>query len=87
MLESAGFDFRNRYPQKVMVKLARALRFDAKDEANLEPEHRFIQDFCTAEAVHTDSGYCVSRACRTAAWKRHYEIRGCGTRKVQQVGY
>ncbi|KAL1795580.1 hypothetical protein ACET3X_005804 [Alternaria dauci] len=33
MLESAGFDFRNRYPQKVMVKLARALRFDAKDEA------------------------------------------------------
>jgi CTD kinase subunit beta len=33
MLESAGFDFRNRYPQKVMVKLARALRFEAKDEA------------------------------------------------------
>jgi CTD kinase subunit beta len=33
MLESAGFDFRNRYPQKVMVKLARALRFDSKDEA------------------------------------------------------
>lgn len=28
MLESAGFDFRNRYPQKLMVKLARALRFD-----------------------------------------------------------
>lgn len=28
MLESAGFDFRNRYPQKLMVKLARALGFD-----------------------------------------------------------
>jgi len=28
MLESAGFDFRNRYPQKLMVKLARALRMD-----------------------------------------------------------
>jgi CTD kinase subunit beta len=28
MLESAGFDFRNRYPQKLMVKLARALKFD-----------------------------------------------------------
>jgi CTD kinase subunit beta len=28
MLESAGFDFRNRYPQKLMVKLARALNFD-----------------------------------------------------------
>ncbi len=27
MLESAGFDFRNRYPQKLMVKLARALEF------------------------------------------------------------
>ncbi|EOA87726.1 RNA polymerase II C-terminal domain kinase beta subunit [Exserohilum turcicum] len=33
MLESAGFDFRNRYPQKVMVKLARALKFDANNEA------------------------------------------------------
>jgi CTD kinase subunit beta len=33
MLESAGFDFRNRYPQKVMVKLARALKFDANAEA------------------------------------------------------
>ncbi|CAA9960634.1 Cyclin [Pyrenophora teres f. maculata] len=33
MLESAGFDFRNRYPQKLMVKLARALRFDASNEA------------------------------------------------------
>jgi CTD kinase subunit beta len=28
MLESAGFDFRNRYPQKLMVKLARALKMD-----------------------------------------------------------
>lgn len=28
MLESAGFDFRNRYPQKLMVKLARASRLD-----------------------------------------------------------
>ncbi|RMZ71921.1 cytochrome p450 61 [Pyrenophora seminiperda CCB06] len=33
MLESAGFDFRNRYPQKLMIKLARALRFDASNEA------------------------------------------------------
>ncbi|KAJ4353507.1 RNA polymerase II C-terminal domain kinase beta subunit [Didymosphaeria variabile] len=33
MLESAGFDFRNRYPQKVMVKLARALRFHPEREA------------------------------------------------------
>jgi CTD kinase subunit beta len=28
MLESAGFDFRNRYPQKLMVKLARSLKMD-----------------------------------------------------------
>ncbi|KAH5301061.1 hypothetical protein HBI11_141010 [Parastagonospora nodorum] len=28
MLESASFDFRNRYPQKLMVKLARALKMD-----------------------------------------------------------
>jgi CTD kinase subunit beta len=28
MLESAGFDFRNRYPQKLMVKLIRALKMD-----------------------------------------------------------
>jgi len=33
MLESAGFDFRNRYPQKLMVKLARALHLDASHEA------------------------------------------------------
>jgi CTD kinase subunit beta len=33
MLESAGFDFRNRYPQKLMVKLARALGFDINNEA------------------------------------------------------
>ncbi|KAH7371139.1 cyclin-like protein [Pyrenochaeta sp. MPI-SDFR-AT-0127] len=33
MLESAGFDFRNRYPQKLMVKLARALKFDTNNEA------------------------------------------------------
>lgn len=33
MLESAGFDFRNRYPQKLMVKLGRALRFDPNNEA------------------------------------------------------
>lgn len=32
MLESAGFDFRNRYPQKLMVKLARALGFDRNNE-------------------------------------------------------
>ncbi|KAH6629598.1 cyclin-like protein [Boeremia exigua] len=32
MLESAGFDFRNRYPQKLMVKLARALEFDQNNE-------------------------------------------------------
>jgi CTD kinase subunit beta len=31
MLESAGFDFRNRYPQKLMVKLARALGFDREN--------------------------------------------------------
>ncbi|KAF2849769.1 cyclin-like protein [Plenodomus tracheiphilus IPT5] len=33
MLESAGFDFRNRYPQKLMVKLARALKFDPNNQA------------------------------------------------------
>lgn len=33
MLESAGFDFRNRYPQKLMVKLARALQFSQQNEA------------------------------------------------------
>jgi CTD kinase subunit beta len=33
MLESAGFDFRNRYPQKLMVKLARALKFDRNNVA------------------------------------------------------
>lgn len=33
MLESAGFDFRNRYPQKLMVKLMRALKFDQNNEA------------------------------------------------------
>lgn len=33
MLESAGFDFRNRYPQKLMVKLARVLNFDQNYEA------------------------------------------------------
>ena len=33
MLESAGFDFRNRYPQKLMVKLARALEFDTNTVA------------------------------------------------------
>lgn len=32
MLESAGFDFRNRYPQKLMVKLARALKFGQDNE-------------------------------------------------------
>lgn len=32
MLESAGFDFRNRYPQKLMVKLARAANFDPRSE-------------------------------------------------------
>ncbi|KAF2629150.1 cyclin-like protein [Macroventuria anomochaeta] len=32
MLESAGFDFRNRYSQKLMVKLARALKFDRNGE-------------------------------------------------------
>ncbi|KAF1361340.1 cyclin-like protein [Lizonia empirigonia] len=33
MLESAGFDFRNRYPQKLMIKLARALQFSRHNEA------------------------------------------------------
>jgi CTD kinase subunit beta len=33
MLESAGFDFRNRYPQELMVKLARAAGFDKHNEA------------------------------------------------------
>ncbi|KAF2024649.1 cyclin-like protein [Setomelanomma holmii] len=33
MLESAGFDFRNRYPQKLMVKVGRALRFDQNNVA------------------------------------------------------
>ncbi|KAH8698195.1 cyclin-like protein [Phaeosphaeriaceae sp. PMI808] len=33
MLESAGFDFRNRYPQKLLVKLARALQFDRNNVA------------------------------------------------------
>jgi CTD kinase subunit beta len=33
MLESAGFDFRSRYPQKLMVKLARALDFDQNNVA------------------------------------------------------
>lgn len=33
MLESAGFDFRNRYPQKLMVKLMRTLGFDKNNEA------------------------------------------------------
>lgn len=28
MLESAGFDFRNRHPQKILVKLARELGLD-----------------------------------------------------------
>ena len=33
MLESAGFDFRSRDPQTLMVKLARALNFDQNSEA------------------------------------------------------
>jgi CTD kinase subunit beta len=33
MLESAGFDFRSRDPQTLMVKLARALDFDQNNEA------------------------------------------------------
>jgi CTD kinase subunit beta len=33
MLESAGFDFRNRYPQKLVVKMARAAGFDRGSEA------------------------------------------------------
>lgn len=35
MLESAGFDFRNRYPQKLMIKLARVLQFDPNNEAKM----------------------------------------------------
>lgn len=33
MLESAGFDFRNRYPQELMVKMAKAVGFDKQKEA------------------------------------------------------
>jgi CTD kinase subunit beta len=33
MLESAGFDFRNRYPQKLMIKLARAAHVDHQTAA------------------------------------------------------
>lgn len=33
MLESAGFDFRSRHPQKLVVKLARALDFDRNNVA------------------------------------------------------
>lgn len=33
MLESASFDFRNRYPQKLVVKLAKAARFSKQKEA------------------------------------------------------
>lgn len=33
MLESAGFDFRNRHPQKLVVKIARAVGFDRGGEA------------------------------------------------------
>ncbi|KAF2793008.1 cyclin-like protein [Melanomma pulvis-pyrius CBS 109.77] len=33
MLESAGFDFRNRYPQDLMVKLAKAVGFDKHNHA------------------------------------------------------
>lgn len=33
MLESAGFDFRNRYPQEIMIKLAKALDFDKHNSA------------------------------------------------------
>ncbi|KAH7128803.1 cyclin-like protein [Dendryphion nanum] len=32
MLESAGFDFRNRYPQKLLVKIAKACGFDKSNE-------------------------------------------------------
>lgn len=28
MLESNGFDFRNRYPQKLLVKIAKSCKFD-----------------------------------------------------------
>lgn len=34
MLESAGFDFRNRYPQKVMVKLLRSLDLHQHNAVN-----------------------------------------------------
>ena len=33
MLESAGFDFRNRYPQKVLVKIAKTCHFNKPHEA------------------------------------------------------
>ncbi|KAF2279202.1 cyclin-like protein [Westerdykella ornata] len=33
MLESAGFDFRNRHPQKLLVKLARTMGFGVEREA------------------------------------------------------
>ena len=30
MLEAAGFDFRNRYPQKLLVKIAKLCEFDGQ---------------------------------------------------------
>ncbi|KAF2713363.1 cyclin-like protein [Pleomassaria siparia CBS 279.74] len=33
MLESAGFDFRNRYPQELMIKMAKAVGLDKHNEA------------------------------------------------------
>jgi CTD kinase subunit beta len=33
MLEASGFDFRNRYPQKVLIKLAKLYNFDKETTA------------------------------------------------------
>ena len=35
MLESNGFDFRNRYPQKLLVKISKTCKFDRRTVGNL----------------------------------------------------
>jgi CTD kinase subunit beta len=69
MLESAGFDFRNRYPQKLVVKLAKAVGFEKGKEGHTV--WNLSMDLYRTWAVLKQSTTTMAVACVELAARLH----------------
>ena len=75
MLEAAGFDFRNRYPQKLLIKIAKSCNF--RSETVGKTSYNMSLDLYRTFAPLKQTASTMAVACVELAARLHGSIVDC----------